>query len=166
MRNVVKELHVTGNQKFRLALFLIFLLLFFSACGITVRTQSLFGKKVRLNVEMTESANQNNPVAVDYVLVYDEDLLKELEKLPAREWFEQKDQYKRDYPEDSGFNSWNWEWVPGQKIEEKALPLEASAEGGIIYANYFSKGDHRARVDPHQSLNITLLEDSFVVDPQ
>ena len=124
------------------------------------------GGKVNIDVSISETANQNHPVAVDYILVYNENLLKELLKTPAKEWFEKKNQFKRDYPEDSGFTAFEWEWIPGQTVPPLALPLEARAKGAILIALYFSKGDHRAHLDPHKSFKLTLLEDTFGVEPR
>ncbi len=115
---------------------------------------------------VSESANKNNPVAVDYILVYNEDLMKELLKTPAKEWFEKKNQFKRDYPEESGFASFEWEWIPGQSVPPLALPLEARAKGAFLFALYFSKGEHRAHLDPHKSFKLMLLEDTFRVEPR
>lgn len=126
----------------------------------------MFGGKVNVDVSVSESANKNNPVAVDYVLVYNEDLLKELLKTPAKEWFEKKNQFKRDYPEDSGFSSFEWEWIPGQSIPPLSMPLVARAKGALVFALYFSKGDHRAHLDPHKSFKLMLREETFSVDPR
>lgn len=149
-----------------LLLLSVFLVLTLSSCGLGVRTRSLFGGKAVLDVSIADTANNNNPVAVDYVLVYDENLLKELLKMPAKDWFERRQQFKRDYPEDSGFISLEWEWTPGQRVPPQDLPLEARARGAIVFALYYSKGDHRARIEPNQNLKITFLENSFMIEPR
>lgn len=149
-----------------LSFIFVFALTMLTSCGMGVRSRSLFGGKVNVDVTVSESANKNNPVAVDYILVYNEDLLKELLKTPAKEWFEKKNQFKRDYPEDTGFASFEWEWIPGQSVPPLAMPLEARAKGAFVFALYFSKGDHRAHLDPHKSFKLMLLEDTFRVEPR
>jgi type VI secretion system protein len=124
------------------------------------------GATVKVEVAIQDKANNNQPIAVDYVLIYDEKLLDEILRLPAKVWFEKRGQYKRDHPLNAAFDSWEWEWIPGQQVISRTIPLMAKAKGGVIFANYHTKGDHRARVDPHQNIRLTLLEDSFVVEPR
>jgi len=135
------------------------------SCGIGLRTRALLGGKIDFKVLVSDTANQNSPVALDFLLVYNSDLLKELAKMPARDWFDKRDQIKRDYADDTGLEVWQWEWVPGQNVPLQRLPLKPKAKGGVIFANYLSPGEHRARIDPHESLMITLLEKSFTVRP-
>jgi len=136
-----------------------------SSCGIRTRTRALIGGKLEIKVNISPDANQNNPVAVDLLLVYNNDLFKDLLKMPASEWFAKRDQIKRDYPEDTGFESWNWEWVPGQIVELQSLPLKARAKGAVIFANYITPGAHRAVIKPHESIAINLLNEEFTVEP-
>jgi type VI secretion system protein len=136
-----------------------------ASCGLGVRTRALFGGAVDLKVQIDDNANFNSPVALDVLLVYDEDLLKQLLKMPAREWFDRRDQIKRDFPDGSGLDAWSWEWVPGQRIPVQRLPLVARAKAMVIYANYLSPGEHRARRPPHESVSLQLLERDFTVSP-
>lgn len=134
-------------------------------CGLGVRTRAVFGGKVDLTTKISATANQNTPVAVDLLLVYDKDLLKDLLKTPAKAWFERREQMKHDYPPGTAFDIWQWEWVPGQRVPPQSLPLKARAQAVIIYANYLAPGEHRARVDPHADLVLQLLEKNFTVEP-
>ncbi|HEY0006756.1 MAG TPA: hypothetical protein VGB17_18380, partial [Pyrinomonadaceae bacterium] len=72
--------------------------------------------KLDLRVDVAQQANNNNPIAVDLVLVSDKKLLKELLKLSAAEWFEKRHQFRLDYPKETGLNAGSWEWVPGQVV--------------------------------------------------
>jgi type VI secretion system protein len=134
-------------------------------CDVGVRTRALFGQEVKIQVVVAPRANQDHPIAVDLLRVYDGNLLAELLKLSAGEWFEKREQFKRDYPEKVGFESWEWEWTPGQSVPILTVPLDALARGGIIFANYFTKGAHRVRVDPNESILINLRADGFSVEP-
>lgn len=136
-----------------------------AGCGLGVRTRALAGGKVRVQVFVAQNANQNNPVAVDLVMVYDKNLLKELTRMSAKDWFERRDQIKRDYTEGQGLDAWEWEWVPGQSVPAQALPLKPAAIGALVFANYFTPGVHRGRFDPHESIAVNLLETSFTVEP-
>jgi type VI secretion system protein len=135
------------------------------SCGFGLRTRALFGGTVDLKVQVEDMANGNNPVAVDVLLVSDEDLLKQLLKMPAREWFDKRGQIKRDFPEGKGLQTWSWEWVPGQHIPPQMLPLEPKARAMLIFANYLSPGEHRARWDAHEGVRVTLLDKNFTVAP-
>jgi len=134
------------------------------SCGIGVRTRAVLGKKIHVKVDISENANNNSPIALDVLLVYDEALLAELIKMPSKEWFEKREQIKRDYPEGTGLDYWGWEWVPGQKVPVQSLPLKPKAKGGIIFANYFCPGEHRFSIDPFKDFIIRLQEESFTVE--
>ncbi|OQY58006.1 MAG: hypothetical protein B6245_14030 [Desulfobacteraceae bacterium 4572_88] len=134
------------------------------SCGIGVRTRAILGGKIHITVNVTEKANQNNPVAMDFLLVYDKNLLGELLKMSSKDWFEKREQIKLDYLEGEGVECWSWEWVPGQKIPIQVLPLKANAEGALIFAEYLCPGAHRIRVQPFDDIVIHLLEKDFLVE--
>ena len=144
---------------------LIFLLGGLTACGIGARARALIGQKMRVQVHVADTANQQNPVALDLVLVYDKKLLKELLKLSAADWFDKRAQFRRDYPAGQGFEAWGWEWVPGQNVPLQKVPLKPKAKGGVVFANYFSPGEHRARIQPNKSFQVDLRETDFAVRP-
>jgi hypothetical protein len=120
------------------------------------------GGKLRVEVRAAEAANQNQPVAMDVLLIYNKQLVKELLNMSASDWFDKRDQIKRDDPKGQDLSVWSWEWVPGQH-ELVELPLQAKARSGIIFARYFSRGEHRARIDPHTSIVVELLDKDFSV---
>lgn len=138
----------------------------FTACGLGVRTRALVGEKVRVQVQVARQANLNNPVAVDVLLVFDEALLKELQKMPAREWFDKREQIKRDFPDTRGFEVWEHEWVPGQDVAELVLPYRVATKGAVIFANYLTPGDHRGRWDGRENITLGLQEKGFTVIPR
>lgn len=140
-----------------LVLFVVLFLL--GSCGLGVRTKALFGEQMQVNVEISETANDNSPIAVDILLVHDEERLPDFLALSAKEWFAKREQIQRDNPDDPGFQIWSWEWVPGQRITGLQLPLDPKAKGGILYAHYHSPGEHRMRFSPNQDLEIRLKED-------
>jgi hypothetical protein len=133
-----------------------------ASCSLGVRARSLTGGKLQMEVRTAETANQNQPVAMDVLLVYNKQLLQELLKMSASDWFDKRDQIKRDDPKGDALSAWSWEWVPGQR-ELVELPLQAKARAGIIFARYFSRGEHRARIDPHTSITVELLDKDFSV---
>lgn len=116
-----------------------------------------------MKVDVSPQANNKNPVALDLVLVKDKKLLKELMKISASEWFEKRNQYRLDYPKETGLNAGSWEWVPGQVVTIDPMPLKFKVAGGLIFANYFTPGAHRATIDPSKSVVITLGAEDIAV---
>ncbi len=72
-------------------------LLVINVGGHQARGQS----KLNVRVHIAPTANRNNPVAVDLVLVSNNKLLKELMKMSAKEWFERRHQIQLDYPKET-----------------------------------------------------------------
>src|SRR5438034_771249 len=87
----------------------------------TARVSGQTGLEVRVHI--SPAANGNNPVAVDLVLVSDKKLLKELMKMSAKDWFEQRHQVELDYPKEKDLYAGSWEWVPGQAVKIDPLPV-------------------------------------------
>ena len=120
--------------------------------------------KLDLRVDVAQQANNNNPIAVDLVLVSDKKLLKELLKLSAAEWFEKRHQFRLDYPKETGLNAGSWEWVPGQVVRLDRMTVKLEISGGIIFARYFTPGTHRAHIDPRKNLRLILEAEDFTVE--
>ncbi len=148
-------------------LFVFTMSIFFPACGIktlATRTKAMMGGKLNVEVSVAEDANQNRPIAMDLIVVYDEKLLEQILEMSSRDWFEKKNQIRRDYLKGEGFDSWEWEWVPGQPVPLQKLPLKPKALSGFIFADYLSKGKHRYRIDPFGGVKIHLSEKDYVVE--
>ncbi len=135
------------------------------SCGMGTRIRSLAGDDLDVQVAISAHANQDSPVAVELVLVYAPRMMDFLMELSAGQWFAQKAQIKKDYLKGEDFDAWYWEWVPGQKIPEQKLPLEASAVGGVVFASYRTPGQHRVRFDPITDMRIDLKKAEFTVTP-
>jgi len=135
-----------------------------SAKAVGRHARSMAGGKLKVKVFVSEKVNQNNPIALDLLIVYDKDLLSLIFEMTSKEWFARREQIKRDFPEKTGFESWIWEWVPGQKIPVQKLPLRPPAVGGVIFANFYSQGIHRFRINPFKNIAIHLGEEGFFVE--
>ena len=142
-------------------------LLFLTACPKVKVPKKIPGtsgeSKLDVKVHVSPKANNNNPVAVDLVLVSDKKLLQELMKMSANEWFEKRHQVALDYPKESGLTAGRWEWVPGQQVKVDRLTVKFEVVGGVIFANYFNAGAHRAPIDPRKGILVTLGEESLCV---
>ena len=153
----------SSKRAAQFALVAAILLLGLASCGVkkdvTVRTRKLFGAELDFHAHVAPNANMNNPVAVEVILVYDKKLADTLEKTNAKDWFMNRDQFKRDHAKD--FDSWYWEWIPGQKVKDSRLPLKAKTKVTLVFANYLVPGDNRAKVDPYHNITINLGEREF-----
>ena len=107
--------------------------------------------------------NQNSPLALDLVFVRDQATLDKLLTLPAAKWFASKDELQKTYPNTMTVRS--WEMVPQQvlQLSEEALGSPRVA-GMVLYADYLTPGDHRARLPlTREAFLINLDSRSFSV---
>lgn len=122
--------------------FVAFLLALLAGC-------SLFGPKVDLDsltLDVAPKANDDTPIAVDFIAVNDPDLLKQLSGISASQWFAEREQYQRDYRQ--LMSVWGVELVPGQFIDRQPFPLGGKkAAGLLVFASYNTPGAHRLRLD-------------------
>jgi hypothetical protein len=120
--------------------------------------------KLDLRVHVSPRANGENPVALDIVLVSDKDLLKELEKMSASDWFARRDQIILDHPKEGQLVVFKRELVPGQLVEPERLVVKSEVRAGLVFANYFNPGEHRAVLDPRaRDVQINLEEKKLEV---
>ncbi|MEE1924044.1 type VI secretion protein [Pseudomonas sp. 148P] len=117
---------------------------------------SLFGSKVSVDgvtLDVALRANDDSPIAVDFIAVNDVDLLAKLSGLTAKQWFASREQYQRDFRQ--YLHVWGLELVPGQLIESSTFPLDGKPSVGLLaFANYQSPGAHRLRLEDQRSLRL------------
>lgn len=107
-------------------------------------------------------ANDNSAIPVEYIVVYDQQLFVKLLALSARQYFQQERQLKNDSP--NVLETWRWEVIPGQAlIEQPAKYTGEDPVGAIVFADYYSPGDHRVRVGSGDQVRIELKKDNFFV---
>ena len=136
-------------------------------CGLVARTRSLTGGKLPVEIRLSKDLNQNSPVAVDLVIIYDKKFLERIQELSARDWFISRAQFQRDYP--NAFESHLWEWMPNkdnQGFQEQSLKVKVGAKGGVVFADYFAPGQHRAFFNPHKAIHLTLEDRQFSIEEQ
>lgn len=131
--------------------------LMLTGCGPSIATRSL-------GVVVEPGANNQSPVPVELVVVRDPEIVPLLLEMTARQWFDGRDQLLLDHP--SGLRSHLWEFVPGQELPMQPLPVPSNgAVAAFVYADYFTPGPHRVRVDPYSRLLLRLTADELVVVP-
>ncbi|MBL0845273.1 hypothetical protein [Pseudomonas mediterranea] len=120
-----------------------------------------------LTLDVASRANDDTPIAVDFIAVNDPDLLKQLSAISARQWFAEREQFQRDYRH--LMSVWGLELVPGQFIDRQPFPLEGRrAAGLLVFASYNTPGAHRLRLDDRRKawLKFDSREMSLVDDGQ
>lgn len=131
---------------------------------------SLFGPRVDLDtltLDVAAQANDNTPIAIDFIAVTDPDLLKQLSGITARQWFSEREQFQRDYRQ--LMTVWGLELVPGQFVDQQPFPLGGKrAAGLLVFASYNTPGAHRLRLDDQSSawLKFDSREMTLVSDNQ
>ena len=134
------------------------LILILPGCSLWQPTVKL--KSVQL--EVTERANDNSPIAVDFVAVRDPELLKTLQSLTAGQWFSNKPQILLDYPEK--LKIWTLELVPGSRMETKEIPLSGEpADGLLMFVGYSGEGAYRLRLDQTRKLKLKFDDNEVQV---
>lgn len=119
---------------------------------------SLFSPKLaleNLTIDVEPRANNDTPLALDFVVSADAQMLERLKATPANQWFEQRPQLERDYPK--SFTVWSLEVVPGQFLELKDNPLRGQPGNGLLlFASYNTPGAHRLLIEKQESIWLKL----------
>jgi type VI secretion system protein len=142
-------------------------ILLFSGCGVSkhiARETRRVGGHFSLQVAVSDKANKNQPIAVDLVLVKDNEVMKLLQQIPAAAWFDKRDQFLRDHGKKVEITS--WEWVPGEVIPEVEMKISPAVTGAIIFAHYSTPGDHRAVITSFGPSELNLDEEDFSYQPR
>ena len=123
---------------------------------------------LNVSLEADRRANQNTPVAVAVLVVYDKGLAKEFSKKRAAVWFAEMEQQLRDNPDMSKFDLRKWEVMPGQRISAFEMPLQGrTVEGAYVFADYLQDpteketNDYRFSFKAERDLVIILGEREF-----
>jgi hypothetical protein len=103
------------------------------------------------------------PVAVEMIHVYDSALADTIASMTATQWFRRRADLEWRHPD--GFESWQWEWTPGQTIGTQQLPVELHTHAVYLFAEYESAGAHRAKVPPFRSIELELGATQFQSRP-
>lgn len=117
-----------------------------------------------ISVEADIDSNQNNPVGLDLVFIYDEKVNAILTKLNGPDWFRGKDglifQYK------SNIDVVSLEVVSLTARSAVLLPEKYSdASKVLLFANYIDKkGQYSAELTAYQDLIILLKRNKYVLN--
>lgn len=134
-----------------------------ASCGVKRKVSRLFAGDVKVEVSVSPQLNGNAPVPVEVVVLYDKGLLETVLQKSAQDWFANREQFIKDNSPSKSFDSWKWEWVPGQTVEPFKLSYRIGARGGVVFAGYASAGNHRQAIDPQLNIALDLGPTDFTV---
>jgi type VI secretion system protein len=133
------------------------LLMTISGCAMVGGMANVVASSTANLFSATPTASFLDWKAMTLVLVFvrDQATLDKLLTLPAAKWFASKEELQKTYPNTMTVRS--WELVPQQvlQLSEEALGSPRVA-GMVIFADYLSPGDHRAR--------LPLTREAFLVN--
>ncbi len=93
-----------------------------------------------------DSANMNTPLAVDLVLLRNDETLATVSTMPASKWFATRSDLLKSNPD--GLRYVSMEVVPGQVLKVSAATIGSERfSGAFVFADYLTPGEHRIRVD-------------------
>lgn len=141
---------------------LIPLVLLASSCGLPNRVRSMFGGQLPIQVSIAPDANENSPLAVELIVVYENKVGDKLMEKKARDWFAGREQFLRDYADD--VDSWKWEWIPGQEVRPIELTYGIGAKRVVLFADYLTPGEHRATIDPQKPFRLVLGQSELALE--
>lgn len=98
--------------------------------------------------------NGGRPIAVDLVFITDKDVLKVVKELTAKQYFERREQIRRDYAK--GYEIHSWELTPGQFDGPVSTSAPCNLAGTLIFADYASEGPHRIALEKERSGTVML----------
>jgi type VI secretion system protein len=134
-----------------------------AGCAKLLPFRAFFGGTMNVAVSVPPGINQNSPVPVEVILVYDSSLLGQLNAMTAAQWFAQREQFVKTRPPGQGYQSTLWVWVPGQTVPQQSISYHPLVRGGIVFAGYFSPGDHRIDILPFRDISIALGSRDFTI---
>jgi type VI secretion system protein len=138
-----------------------------AASALSVFCAPAAGIRLQIHVTVAPDVNEDRPIPVDVVFVWDKATAAKMEALTAKDWFEKRDAFRRDDPQERAFTVRDWEWVPGQDVPEIDLTVHAASRRWLravyVFANYRTEGSHRARLGPG-AVTLALLRTEMRVE--
>jgi type VI secretion system protein len=116
----------------------------------------------KISLSADRLSNNGAPVAVDLVLVLDQKPLSDLVALRASEWFNNRQDFMRQYPNKLHVTS--WEIVPGQVIApQKVQGDQEKLVGVLIFADYPGERSFRADASKKSTVRVHLFKNDFSI---
>lgn len=131
----------------------------FSFCLVVILAGC--SSSIYLGVTVDKNANFGAPVQVDIVFISNDELERQIMTLSAQEWFTNRAQVQRDYPEESTIKIASYEFVPGQYFPPQKVTGNG-AKMAIVFINIGrSAATNRARVPVGSTVHLRLGETDY-----
>ena len=128
-----------------------------------------FSKKDKLSLSeimliVDEDMNNNSAVKLHLVIFFEQELFNALRRTSSRDYFRTFRQIVRDNPDKMAI--YEWEIVAKRRVSKWINILYGNnymtPVGGVIFASYNTRGEHRATIPPaYNRLIIQLRRDGF-----
>ncbi|MBM3467932.1 MAG: hypothetical protein FJX71_00685 [Alphaproteobacteria bacterium] len=116
----------------------------------------------KVHFKVAKNVNQNAPVAVHLIIIYDNGVMGEVSKMTADQYFTAEPQLRKDHANDIDIVT--WEVVPGQEMDPETIsPTKAYGLGAFVFARYSTPDAHREAVADEHSITIHLDEKDFYI---
>lgn len=112
---------------------------------------------------VADKANNNAPIAVDLVMVSAGPQVDAVLAMTAQDWFQKREQFQRDYPNEIQVAS--WELVPGQVRPPERVKRKENLFAAVVFASYNTPGAHRVRLGVQENPRVVLGEKTFTIVP-
>lgn len=138
--------------------------------GIASGIKSLLGAErakvwlERISFIADENMNNSSPVTVHVVIIYKQELLDEIVKMEAADYFKKADQLKIDNA--GQMDVFSFDLIRGQRLNNQEInPSKTSGVGAIIFARYAGPGPHKAVLNEESGVLVKLNKDDLAIEP-
>lgn len=129
----------------------------FCSCSIFRSTN------LQISIESDKNANFGAPVQMDIVFITNPELQRVLLTMSSKEWFERREQFLKDNPNQDEVLSQYFEWIPGQNKTQQKVKGNGAQEA-ILFMNYGrSTATNRMKVLVGSHISIRLHEATYEV---
>ena len=128
---------------------------------LSLQTAKVWLNKVSFRV--ADDVNDSSPVTLHILIPYKEDLLSELTKMSAEDYFKRSDQIKSDNA--GNLDVFSWDLIRSQKLDDEPIsPSKVSGVGIVVFARYSTPGDHRISIADDETVLIKLDKGDFSIE--
>lgn len=107
-------------------------------------------------------ANRHSASRVNLVFIHANNLVPEVSRLSAREWFARREQLSRSYPKALSVISATV--IPGERKHlQRFTKRQRSAAMIVVFSSYLSEGEHKIIISPDKLNYVYFMKNHFMV---
>ena len=118
-------------------------------------------RQLTINVKIGQDSNDNSPLAMSVVLVYDKDLQKTVAAMDAKQWMQARKQFLKDHGEYR--HEALFEFAPGMTVKPIVRTVREGAAKGFIFVSYKAVGVWRYEFDPDKQVRVNFGKETMTV---